>query len=147
DSVVEIPKCLAGFKKWEGTPVKETFGGKAVINLNGKPMFAEIAIMNLFLQNGWEARWVSTYGRANKEPKLLANWKDDKYNTQIHAEISDHKIAGLLAGIAKENNGSFSGCWDVLAWKDKKVIFAESKRKQKDKIRQTQVNWLNAGLK
>ena len=143
---VEIPKCKLIFNKWEGVPVKETFGGKPLINLNNKSVFAEIAILNLLLQDGWQARWVSTYGSGNKNPKLLASWVDDKYKNQNSTEILDKKIKDLLIGISEENNNSYSGCWDVLAWKDEQIIFAESKRNKKDKIRQTQINWLEAGL-
>lgn len=144
---IEIPKCIVNFNKWQGEPVKESFGGKPIIDLNNKPMFAEVAILNLFLQSGWEVRWISTYGSSNKGPKLLAGWADDKYKNQTSEEITDVKVKELLIGIANENNDSYFGCWDVLAWKDEKIIFAESKRKQKDNIRQTQINWLEAGLK
>jgi disulfide oxidoreductase YuzD len=35
----------------------------------------------------------------------------------------------------------------VFCWKEDKVIFAESKRKSKDKIRQTQIHWLETAIK
>ena len=56
------------------------------------------------------------------------------------------KILLMLDGIAKVNGNSYAGCWDVLAWKNDKVIFAESKRTKKDKISATLINWLSAGL-
>jgi hypothetical protein len=144
---VEIPKCILLFNKWTGEPVKETFGGKPIVSFDDKPMFAEIAIMTSFHNDGWDARWVETYGRRNKEPICLSEWKDDKYKNQIHTPIEDNEIAKLLADIAKINSNSYSGCWDVMAWKGHSVIFAETKRTKKDSIRVSQKNWLAAGLK
>jgi hypothetical protein len=146
-NTIEIPKCIVTFDKWIGQPVKETFGGKPIVSVDNKPMFAELALMTHFIKDGWQARWIETYGKSNKEPICLIEWKDDKYKNQIHSPIEDKEILNLLAKIAKQNAGSYSGCWDVLAWKNEMVIFAESKRKKKDSIRTTQANWLRAGLK
>ena len=144
---IEIPKCVLTFEKWTGQPIQETFGGKPIVSFNNKPMFAELAIMTHFISDGWDARWVETYGRTNKEPICLTEWKDDKYKNQTHKPILDTTIKKLLADIAKNNSNSYSGCWDVFGWKDERILFAESKRNKKDKIRQTQNNWLAAGLK
>lgn len=35
----------------------------------------------------------------------------------------------------------------MLAWKERRLIFAELKRKGKDKIRSTQIGWFDAALK
>jgi len=35
-------------------PVKDISGGKALIEVDSKPMFAELAVMSYFLKNGWE---------------------------------------------------------------------------------------------
>lgn len=143
--IVEIPKCILAFEKWAGQPLNDTFGGKPILNILGKPMFAELAIMTHFQNDGWHTRWVETYGK--KEPICLSEWKDDKYKNQIHHPFDDEKIPTILADIAKMNSNSYSGCWDVVASKGDKIIFAESKRSKKDSVRTTQVNWLAAGLK
>lgn len=142
---IDIPKCKVTFDKWSGKPVKETFGGKPILNVSGRPMFAELAIMTYFQNDGWQTRWVETYGK--KEPICLTEWKDDKYKNQVHVPFQDVAIVKLLADIAKLNNDTYSGCWDVVASKRDKLVFAESKRASKDSIRATQVNWLSAGLK
>jgi hypothetical protein len=41
------------------------------------------------------------------------------------------------------------GCWDVFAWKGAgpdEVAFAESKRRGSDKLRSTQLQWLQTAL-
>ena len=147
DTHIEIPKCLVQFDPWTGTPINETFGGKPLLSVDNTPMFAELAIMTAFIKDGWQARWVETYGKSNKEPIFLTEWKDDSYKNQVHQPITDKDVLALLALIAQQNHDSYSGCWDVLAWNDGTIIFAESKRIKKDSIRSTQTNWLMAGLK
>jgi hypothetical protein len=144
---IEIPKCVLDFRKWTGDPVNETFGGKALIDVDGKPMFAELAIRDLFIKSEWQARWIETYGKSKEKPLLLAKWKDEKYRNQIAAPIKDGFVTRCLSDVAAQNNGSYFGCWDVLGWKDARIIFAESKRTKRDSIRQTQTSWLAAGLK
>ena len=143
--IIDIPKCIVTFDKWTGTSVKETFGGKPILNVSGRPMFAELAIMTHFQNDGWQTRWVETYGK--KVPICLTEWKDDKYKNQVHVPFLDNTIIKLLADIAKLNNDTYSGCWDVVASKGDKIVFAESKRTKKDSIRSTQINWLSSGLK
>jgi hypothetical protein len=57
---LEIPKCIVTFNKWTGQPLKETFGAKAIVDVDGRPMIAELAIMTLFKNDGWQARWVKS---------------------------------------------------------------------------------------
>ncbi len=148
DKIIQVSKCVIQFKKWEGIELKETFGGKPIIELDGKPMFAELAIMNLFIQSGWKAIWVETYARLNKEPFYMSEWDFEKsYKNQTNLIIKEKKIIKMLAEIAKLNNNSYGGCWDVLGWNGKHILFAESKRLKKDRVQQTQNSWLSAALK
>ena len=144
---IKIPKCVIKFNKWEGKPIKETFGGKPIVCINNKPMFAELAIMTCFKMDGWQSRWIETYGKSKEKPIYLSKWKDDKFNNQVDDPITDNKILETLSGIAGHNNNSYSGCWDVLGWNIDNIIFAESKLLNKDRIRQTQIDQLSAGLK
>ncbi|GAA4325502.1 hypothetical protein [Flaviaesturariibacter amylovorans] len=142
-STVPVPKCNVLFRKWQGEPLIHDFGRKPVIDYSGQPLFAELAIRQRFAEDGWEARWVETYG--TRPPKCLTAWKDDAYRNQEHVPFADEPITRLLADIAREN-GSYSGCWDVVAKKGELVIFAESKRSKKDAIRESQQGWLRAAL-
>ena len=125
EQIFEVPKCILKFEKWDGEPVKETFGGKVIIKINEKPMFAELAIMQYFIADGWESRWIETYGKSKMEPICLSEWVDDKYKNQIHNPITNGSIQTLLNSIATANGNSFSGCWDVIGWKNDKIIFTE----------------------
>ena len=143
---IEIPKCLVEFKKWTGQPIQNTFGNKPLLDFDGKPMFAELLIMNLFLKNGWNSRWVETYGKRTLKPIYLSDWIDDIYKNQIDRPIESLPIQELLNKLAEKNSSNFGGCWDVLAWKDEYLIFAESKRSKKDFLQSTQNKWINASF-
>jgi hypothetical protein len=155
EGVIKIPTCALSFEKWPEQPIekKKTIGGKPIVCLNNKPMFAEDAIRSLFLLDGWDARWISTYGKSRLFPIFLDGWKDldkwedDSYKNQRHCDIANEEIKEILSDIAKYNPKSYAGCWDVFGWKDGRVLFAESKRRKKDKIRDTQLNWLDTAIK
>lgn len=143
----QIPKSNISFEKWTNKPIGNTFGGKTLLNVDNKPSFAELAIVSLFVKEGWEARWICTYGRGKQNPLFLKEWKDDNLKNQENSLIKEVWVMDLLNEVTSLNGNFFSGCWDVVAWKDNKIVFAESKRRKKDSIRQTQINWLQAGLK
>jgi hypothetical protein len=143
---IRVPKCNVTFDSWYGTALKNTFGGKPLLDVGGIPMFAELTILSHFINDGWQARWIEPYARPAQSPMFLTAWQDKKFNEQTHVPIPEEKIVVMLSEIALGNNNSYSGCWDVLAWKGESIVFAESKRKGKDKIRGTQCNWLNAAL-
>lgn len=77
----------------------------------------------------------------------LAEWADLPYSQQTECPIENETIMNTLRGIAELNGGNFNGCWDVLAWKGDRIIFTESKRLKRDKIRDTQTRWLDAALR
>lgn len=62
NKLFKISKSIIKFKRWTGKPIKERFGGKSLVCINNKPMFAEIALLNIFIAKKWQARWISTYG-------------------------------------------------------------------------------------
>jgi hypothetical protein len=149
DKTFEVPKTIMTFKQWEGIPIN-TFGGKPLIDFDGKPMFAELAIMKLFIISGWQARWIETYGASDKTPFHFSDWIDGKLSEQLVDVIQDNNVLKTLNAISILNSNkygnSYSGCWDVLGWLDGQIIFAECKRSKKDFVRKTQNNWLSAAI-
>lgn len=146
NEIIKIPKCITEFESWNGQPIQNTFGNKPLLEYDGKPMFPELVIMNIFNKNGWNSRWVETYGKPKLKPIFLDDWADDSYKNQIHKPIDDIAIQMLLQDISTINDSNFSGCWDVVSWKGDFIIFTESKRIKKDYLRQTQNGWLNAAF-
>jgi hypothetical protein len=50
---VSVPKAMPTFKPWLGIPLKDTYGGKQVVDSNGAPVFVELAILRFLQADGW----------------------------------------------------------------------------------------------
>lgn len=132
---VQLAKATPVFKLWTGEPVTETYGGKAVLDFYGKPQFAELGILRIFENDGWQGVWVDTYQNQFR----TCYWPKDSITLP-------NERATLLNAIY-EANGTRSGCFDVFCWKGNDYIFIESKRCDQDKLRDTQKNWIDAAIK
>ncbi len=134
-NTVEINKYFIVFEPWRGKEVIDTYGGKAVIDFHGEPVFAELAILRYLQKDGWSGVWVDNYRRKFRVglPK-----KTEPVNLPSEINVLFEKIISI--------NGSRGGCWDIIAWKDERTLFAEVKRKKKDSMQSTQYLWLQSAL-
>jgi hypothetical protein len=132
---VEVTKFFLNLRKWRGQPIANTYGNKAVLDWKGEPVFAELAVVKLFQSQGWEGVWVDSYGR--------------KFRVGLPGVVEPIQIPPdkqrLIEGIGRKA-GKAGGCWDVAVWKPKVMLFLEIKRRKKDKIRPSQIEWLEASL-
>ena len=147
---VKVPVCRPAFQLWTGSPV-HTFGGKDLLDVDGRAQFAEVAILRLFEQVGWQGRWVETYGKGKMTPGLWRDWHPDGPRAQVHHPIEATWVNERLHAIALAKGNSFSGCWDVVAWArnavgDDRLVFAECKKAKHDRLRPTQLRWLEAAI-
>jgi hypothetical protein len=132
---VNVPRCRCIFRAWEGKPIPDTYGGKAVLVFDGKPVFAELAILGTLQRAEWDGVWVDTYRR-----KFRRSLPPDSCDLPSHArELYDR--------ICHANGGKTSGCFDVFAWHKEKYLFMESKRQSEDSIQATQKAWIGAALR
>jgi hypothetical protein len=131
---VQLPKAAPVFRLWSGEFTGDTYGNKPLLDVDGTPMFAELAILRLFQKDGWEGVWVDTFRK----------WYRTAWGDEGVVRLSGERLRLLKA--IREKAGSASGCFDVFCWKDDAVVFAESKRRSKDEIRQTQLVWLEAAM-
>ncbi len=145
-ATVQVPKYFLTFKEWRGQKLQHTFGGKRVVDVSGSPQFVELAIADLFKRQGFSVRWIETYGRSSGLPMFLLDWKDMPYKDQDDHPIGDGWVKDALAGVASLNGNTYSGCWDVIAWGGGRLYFIESKRRGRDKLRESQRRWLDVGL-
>jgi hypothetical protein len=129
--VIEIPKTKIEFNLWHGSPIKSTWNHKAVLNVDGEPVFAELAVVRLLARKALDAVWVSSKFRCDFPP-------------------SCHELPArpqsIFDQIVRANAGKRAGCWDVLAWDNREVFFIECKRRGRDQIRPSQAEWLAAAL-
>lgn len=156
---VRVPVVNLTFNIWKGESVRNTFGGKPIVEFDGKPMFAELAIQRMAVKGGWSARWVEVYYLKNNEPYYLTEWQDlpgpgfkqvtqpleSPFHQSLLSTINEHSKS-INATLGKRKISPYSGCWDVLAWKGEKTLFLESKHSKKDRIGDNQRRWLAAGL-
>lgn len=135
DTQILVQKYFLTFKQWKGTPIPNTYNGKAVIDWGGEPVFAELAVLRLFQANGWSGVWVDSFRK--------------KYRVGLPGVIDPVDIPAsqrILIDNLRSKTGRYGGCWDVVVWKDDAMLFLELKRRGKDRIQQTQIEWLDAAL-
>lgn len=134
------------FKAWKrrdknGRPVTadskviNTFGGKEVLDHQGEPVFAELAILRLLTVEKWDGRWVTHHGG---RPKFRTGLLE-----KPPCELPPAPAA-LFNRIATAKGPREGGCWDVFAWRESEFLFVEAKKNKKDKVRRSQNEWLEA---
>ena len=143
---VNVPVGRPCFTVYGGSATAHTFGGKDLLLADGLPQFAEVAILRAFQAEGWKGRWLETYGNGKLTPGLWNAWHPAGPGAQVNVPIEEGWVNERLYDIATANGGTFSGCWDVVAWKGDLPVFAESKKQKKDKMRGTQLRWLESAL-
>jgi hypothetical protein len=132
---VSVQKCRLTLKSWDGVPIKNTYNHKAVVDFDGKPLFAELAILRILQKSGWSGAWSDSY--RNKYRIDLPEKEEP-----ISLPVAQQKLVDAI----KKKTGRRGGCWDVIAWKKREVKFVESKRSKKDELRPNQFLWLEASL-
>jgi hypothetical protein len=133
--VINVPKATPVFLPWRGNKILDDYNGKQVLNVGGEPAFAELAILWAMRAVGWEGVWIDTYGR---------KYRTGYWGVAPLSELPPERAKALERIYARA--GSRSGAWDVYCWNGTKVLFAESKRAGRDRIRDSQQNWLAAAI-
>lgn len=125
------------FRQWSGAPIKDTYGGKPMLDSEGTPKFAELAVIPVIKKQGFSgAAWVDSYRRCFRDamPPATCHLPED--------------VKAVYDRIALLNGNPWSGCWDVIAWNSEGgVSFVECKRKGKDRMQPSQWKWRASALK
>lgn len=132
--VVHVPKCVTTFQPWRGSGIP-TYGGKCLLSLGGRPLFAELLVLKLLEKEGWQGVWVDSFSRkyrvhmpGSRDPVTLP-----KKQTYFLKKIGARAVRR-------------GGCFDVFAWRGKEHRFVELKRHGKDRIRKSQKEWIAAAI-
>lgn len=131
---VSIQKYFLKLDRWDGKALAFDFGRKPIVDFDGEACFAELAILRLFQQYGWQGAWVETYGGKHYLNSMPSGWK-----MVSDAEIPTGKVE-LINKIQKA--GGTSACFDVVAWLDDRVLFIEAKRLKKDRLTEAQKKFI-----
>jgi hypothetical protein len=132
---VEVRRFTWCFPRWlGGPPKKHSLGPKPLVNCAGVGVFAELAILPVLRQYGFDgAVWVDNYRRCFRDAMPPAVCKLPERMGVLHERI-------VTA------NGGRRGCWDVLAWNRYGVLFVECKFGA-DSIKPSQVKWLESSIR
>lgn len=108
-----------------------TVPNKVAVDLDGAAVYPEFAIVRRLEVAGWEAAWRKNWQGA-------AFWAD--IGTLAH--VPDD-VLGVFDSVARKAG---AGAWDILAWKDGRVLFIESKQYGSDRLTPNQLRWLETAL-
>jgi hypothetical protein len=139
-AVVEIPTLILRFPlaeppRLDEGVLKPTYTVKPLVDVDGEPVFGELAIARWLAKDGWSALWVDTFhGRKF--------WRDmphlsDPIEPPASVRESYKRIADLKGGP--------SGCFDVVAWKNDRTLWLEYKGPG-DTENRNERGWIDAAL-
>lgn len=131
---VHIPKTRVGFAPARIEGIVNDYGGKPLLEWEGRPAFAELIVLWSFQSEGWKGVWVDSYRRKYRVGLLNVAPVDLPPPQQA-----------LLDSLRQEARRG-GGAWDVYCWRDDQVLFAEVKRIGHDRLRQNQRLFLEAAL-
>lgn len=136
---VSLPVCRPVFSLWNGPLISFDYGKKPVLNYKGEACFAELVILRMFLENGWDGIWVETYGGTHYLRTMPNEWKLGSEHVSIPADKEE-----LLQKIWK--TAKTTACFDVLAWNNGQILFCEAKRAKKDRLTDAQLRFIEGAL-
>lgn len=136
---VSLPVATPKFELWDGTPVDFNFGNKPILNYKNEACFAELVILRMLFEHGWEGVWVETYGGTHYLRSMPQAWslKSEHVSIPQEKEIFLKKIW---------QTAKTKACFDILAWKDDKLVFFEAKRSGKDRLTKAQERFIEGAL-
>lgn len=138
-ATVDLPVCHPTFSKWSGELPNFDYGKKPIVDYKEKGIFAELVILGLLNESGWDGVWVETYGGIHFLKDMPTSWKLSPH----HISIPPDKEA-LLQNIWK--TGKTTACFDVFVWRDNEILFCEGKHKNKDKLTNAQTKFIEGAL-
>ena len=105
---------------------------KPPLSFDGRVLYPEFILLRLVERAGWSGCWVNNW--------LGRFWRDIDVEVTLPPRQAAHfRQIEACAGGRK-------GAWDVFAWRGDEVLFVESKQLAQDRLRPTQLAWLECGL-
>jgi hypothetical protein len=114
------------------------YSAKPLVLVDKQATFPEIALLGLFQRHGWHGAWSDTPHRKyfDRMPNQSKGISLDTYANQT------------LARIAENNDKSKAGCWDLILWSERRVVFVSVVPANGGRVvGEAQVRWMTAALK
>lgn len=115
--------------------LKRTYTSKPLVTVDDRPMFGELAIVEWLAKDGWSALWVDAF-HGQKFWRAMPH-VSDPVTPPTHVEDLYRRIA--------RRKGSPSGCFDVVAWNQERVIWLEYKG-PRDRPNCNEPCWIEAAI-
>lgn len=146
-----IRSTSPNFKPWpvDRPRPADTKGNKPLVEVGGQVSFGELAILAALLREGWEGRWIDNYPlpptfRVAYWDQQLVKLSRERANAALPQ--APRALYETICARAGDQRGG--GAWDVIAWRGDEMVFIEAKKRASgDKIRDSQLRWLDAALK
>ena len=115
--------------------LKDTYTSKPLVDVDGEPVFGELAIVRWVAKDGWGALWADTF-HGRKFWQAMPH-KSDPVDPPGF-------VRDLYERIANRKGGP-SGCLDVVAWKAERIVWLEYKGPN-DRPNRNEPAWLDAAI-
>lgn len=134
-----LPICLPTFSPWNDAAIPFDYGKKPVLEHLGESCFAELLILRLLNEVGWEGVWVATFGGPHYLQSIPRGWNLRSESVRIPEE--KELILKKIWKAAKTR-----ACFDVFAWQGSQMLFCEAKQSRKDRLTRGQGKFIGGAL-
>ncbi len=120
-----------------GLGMDERYAAMPQVMLEGHPTLPELAVLALFQKQGWRGAWADTHHR-----KFFTAMPHRSKGVTL-----DPHVSRALNRIGLERPTGASGCWDLVLWHDKLLLFALVRPADTaSAIKKPRLEWLEASL-
>jgi hypothetical protein len=114
------------------------YSAKQLVLVDKQATFPEIALLGLFQRHGWQGAWSD-----NPHRKYF-----DRMPNQSKGISLDTYANQTVARIAENNDKSKAGCWDLILWSERRIVFVAVISSSTAKVvGDAHVRWMTAALK
>ncbi len=89
------------------------YSAKQLVLVDKQATFPEIALLGIFQRHGWQGAWSD-----NPHHKYF-----DRMPNQSKGISLDTYANQTVARIAENNDKSKAGCWDLILWSERRIVF------------------------
>jgi hypothetical protein len=146
---VSLPVCRPEFKAWSGWAAPTDHGTKPMLDHGGEAFSAELLILRLLQQHGWDGVWVQTNGGIDFFRSMPAGAKSKSGNpksgnpTSGQVEIPDERVS-VLRSIW--HAGGTTACFDLFVWQGQRLMFCKVKHRRRDRVTFAQRKFIDGAL-
>ena len=149
---VRVGKMKLRFIGWHGSKeflntLPRTLSIKPLVSFRNSAVFAEIALVRMFEAAAWKAWWVDSFHRRYRADMPPAATSLPEPLAYIMKTVRErYRQVGDAGPERHARRGEFGGAWDVVCWNGWRALFVEAKLARKDRVRPSQIAWLQAAL-